>query len=79
MPKLRRKWRQCASHSAFDRKEEKCVYSVRRGVTREAAPLPLTSVLKENLNKDLNPMVDEQNVCRKLSIGRLRLHTDWLM
>ena len=28
MPKLRRKWRQCASHSAFDRKEEKNVYIV---------------------------------------------------
>ena len=25
-----------------------------------AAPLPFASVLKENLNKDLNPMVDEQ-------------------
>ena len=28
MPKLRRKWRQCASHSAFDRKEGKNVYIV---------------------------------------------------
>ena len=47
-------------------KEEKCVYSVRRGVTVRAAPLPFVSVLKENLNKDLNPMVDEQNVCREV-------------
>ena len=31
-----------------------------------AAPLPFASVLKENLNKDLNPMVDEQNVCREV-------------
>ena len=28
--------------------------------------LPFASVLKENLNKDLNPMVDEQNVCREV-------------
>ena len=66
-----KKWRQCASHSAFDRKEEKCVYSVRRGVTREAAPLPFASVLKENLNKDLNPMVDEQNVCREVKYRQI--------
>ena len=46
-------------------KRKKCVYSVRRGVTREAAPLPFASVLKENLNKDLNPMVDEQNVLQE--------------
>jgi hypothetical protein len=31
-----------------------------------AAPFLFASVLKENLNKDLKPMVDEQNVCREV-------------
>ena len=36
-----------------------------------AAPLPFASVLKENLNKDLNPMVDEQNVCREVKYRQI--------
>ena len=53
-----------------------------------AAPLPFASVLKENLNKDLNkkvkelsggenlnidlyPMLDEQNVCREVKYRQI--------
>ena len=42
-----------------------------------AAPFLFASVLKENLNKDLNPMVDEQNVCREVKYRQIAVYASF--